>query len=229
MLKFPTMLTKYGSYAELNWIWLFIMQHKTFIIWNVFKNVSIYHMFSKMLYTVQIEKINLRSEATWSGSPTWGFTNPSRDTSLLTLSCPFSFSKIVCVSLLLFLFIWFLQSLSSITTQILFSCTWFSISSLASFLVVCYEMLWSVLSWHSPAVKKAPSNHSPFILLTACERQESSRVWHSVGWNQGLGSTRKWFYSCFRFCKAIYCSVQFCNSWQVTINVWSHSVMIPRP
>lgn len=133
------------------------------------------------------------------------------------------------VSLLLFLFVWFLQSLSSITTQILFSCTWFSISSLSSFLVVCYEMLWSVLSWHSPAVKKAPSNHSPFILLTACERQESSRVWHSVGWNQGLGSTGKWFYSCFRFCKAIYCSVQFCNSWQVTINVWSHSVMIPRP
>ena len=58
------MLIKYGSYAELNWIWLFIMQHKTFIIWDVFKNVSIYHMFSEVLYTVQIEKINLRSETT---------------------------------------------------------------------------------------------------------------------------------------------------------------------
>lgn len=64
MLKFPTILTKYGSYAELNWIWLFIMQHKTLIIWDVFENVSIYHMFSKVLYRVQIEKINLGSEAT---------------------------------------------------------------------------------------------------------------------------------------------------------------------
>lgn len=64
MLKFSTIFTKYGSYAELNWIWLFIMQHKTFIILDVFKNVSIYHMFSKVLYTVQMEKINLRSETT---------------------------------------------------------------------------------------------------------------------------------------------------------------------
>lgn len=64
MLKFPTILTKYGPYAELNWIWLFIMQHKTFIILDVFKNVSIYHVFSKVLYTVQMEKINLRSETT---------------------------------------------------------------------------------------------------------------------------------------------------------------------
>lgn len=187
------------------------------------------YVFKNALHSANWKDKSAKWSHQGSGSPTWGFTNPSRDTSLLTLSCPFSFSKIVFVSLPLFLFIWFLQSLSSITTQILFSCTWFSISSLSSFLVVCYEMLWSVLSWHSPAVKKAPSNHSPFILLTACERQESSRVWHSIGWNQGLGSTGKWFYSCFRFCKAIYCSVQFCNSWQVTISVWSHSVMIPRP
>lgn len=62
MLKFPTILTKYGSYAELNWIWLFIMQHKAFIVWDVFKNISIYHMFSEVLYTVQTEKINLRNE-----------------------------------------------------------------------------------------------------------------------------------------------------------------------
>lgn len=43
------------------------------------------------------------------------------------------------------------------------------ISSLSSFSVFCYEMLWSLLSWHGPAVKKAPSDHSPFVLLTACE------------------------------------------------------------
>lgn len=96
------MLTKYGTYAELNWIWLFIMQHKTFIIWNVFKNVSIYHMFSKMLYKEQIEKINLWSEAT-KGQVVLRLqsqpgTNPSWDTSLLMLGCPLSFSKILCVS-----------------------------------------------------------------------------------------------------------------------------------
>lgn len=73
------MLTKYGSYAELNWIWLFIMQHKTFIIWNVFKNVSIYHMFSKMLYKEQIEKINLQSEATKGQVVQPEASEPSRD------------------------------------------------------------------------------------------------------------------------------------------------------
>lgn len=168
-----------------------------------------------------------------SGSPAWGF---SANQGLIPLEVPpcspwavLFLSPKLSVSLLLFLFIWFLQSLSSITTQILFSGTWFSISSLSSFSAVCYEMFWSVLSWHSPAVKKAPSSHSPFVLLTACERQESSGVWHGVGWNRGLGSTGKWFYCWFRSCKAIYCSVQCCNSWQVTINVWSHSFMIPRP
>lgn len=62
MLKFLTILTKYGFYAELNWIWLFIMQHKAFILRDVFKNISIYHMFSEVLHRVQIEKINLRSK-----------------------------------------------------------------------------------------------------------------------------------------------------------------------
>lgn len=109
-----------------------------------------------------------------SGNPAWGFRANQGLNPLETPHCShwaFSFSRIV--SLLLFLSIWFLQSLSSITTQILFSCTWFSISSLSPFSVVSYAMLWSVLSWHGPAVKKAPSNHSPFIFLTACERRQA--------------------------------------------------------
>lgn len=82
MLKFSTILTKYGSYAELNWIWLFIMQHKTFIIWDVFKNVSIYHMFSEVLYTVQIEKRNLGSESSKGQVVQPEPSKPSMDQSL---------------------------------------------------------------------------------------------------------------------------------------------------
>lgn len=54
------------------------MQHKTFIIWDVFKNVSIYHMFPKVLYTVQIEKINL-SETTKGQVVQPEFSEPTMD------------------------------------------------------------------------------------------------------------------------------------------------------
>lgn len=55
------------------------MQHKTLIIWDVFKNVSIYHMFSKVLYGVQIEKINLGSEATKGQVVQPKFSEPTVD------------------------------------------------------------------------------------------------------------------------------------------------------
>lgn len=75
------------------------MQHKTFIIWDVFKNVSIYHMFSEVLYTVQIEKRNLRSESSKGqvvqpepSEPPW--TDAS--VAAAPLGCPRPCPEIVC-------------------------------------------------------------------------------------------------------------------------------------
>lgn len=95
-----------------------------------------------------LQRTNWKDEsAKWShqglGSPTSGFRGHQGLIPLRTPHCShwavLFLSPKLSVSLLLFLFIWLLQSLSSIATQILFSCTWFSISSLSPFSVMkCY-------------------------------------------------------------------------------------------
>lgn len=162
-----------------------------------------------------------------SGSPTWGFRAKQRLIPLEKPHCPhwavLFLSPKLSVSFLLFLFIWFLQSLPRITTQILFSCMWFLPSPLSQLSVMkCYGQC-------CPGMVQLWKRHHLITLHLFCWQHvkgRRARVWHSIGWDLCLGSTGKCF---FGSCKAIYCSVQFCNSWQLTINVWSHSVVIPRP
>lgn len=114
-------------------------------------------------------------------------------------------AQIVQCFLLLFLFI--SNSLSSIFTQILlthlqvifhFFLPPFLISCQLSFVIVSAVVALSGCIKSTIHLMSAYFGHSMWMA--------GKLEWHSVGWNQGLGSTGKRFWWCFRFCKAIYCS-----------------------